>query len=175
VAARRYVIVASASGNGKTTLGRELAARLRVRFVEMDAWVHGPGWQELPDAELRERVMPVLALDGWVIDGSYERKLGTAVRDAADVIVWLDLPLAVWFTRLLRRTWRRVAHDEPLWNDNRESWRTAVWGWDSLFSYALRSHLRRRREWPAQLAAYPVVRLRSQAQVDAWLARMPTR
>jgi SpoVK/Ycf46/Vps4 family AAA+-type ATPase len=41
---RRVAIIASASGNGKTTLGRALAKRLGVRFVELDALVHGPGW-----------------------------------------------------------------------------------------------------------------------------------
>jgi shikimate kinase len=46
---RRVAIIASASGNGKTTLGRELAARLDVPFVELDALVHGPGWTETPD------------------------------------------------------------------------------------------------------------------------------
>ena len=93
---RRVVVIASASGNGKTTLGRELAASLDVPFVELDALVHGPGWVETPDTELRALVEPVLAEDGWVIDGSYRRKLGTLVLDAADTVVWLDLPIRVW-------------------------------------------------------------------------------
>ena len=44
---RRVAIIASASGNGKTTLGRELASRLDVPFVEMDAIVHGPNCTEI--------------------------------------------------------------------------------------------------------------------------------
>ncbi len=52
---RKVAIVASASGNGKTTLGRELARRLDVPFVELDALVHGPNWVETPDDELREQ------------------------------------------------------------------------------------------------------------------------
>jgi Shikimate kinase len=97
---RRVTIIASASGNGKTTLGRELAARLGVPFVELDALVHGPGWVETPDEELRARVEPILAGDGWVVDGTYQRKLGTLVLDAADTVVWLDLPIRVWLRRL---------------------------------------------------------------------------
>ena len=57
---RRVAIIASASGNGKTTLGRALAARLGVRFVELDALVHGPNWAETPDAELRATLAPIL-------------------------------------------------------------------------------------------------------------------
>lgn len=51
---RKVAVTASASGNGKTTLGRELAGRLHVPFVELDALVHGPNWTETPDDELRQ-------------------------------------------------------------------------------------------------------------------------
>jgi len=124
---RRVAVIASASGNGKTTLARELAGRLDLSFVELDALVHGPGWVETPDAELRRLVEPVVRSEGWVIDGAYLRKLGTLVLDAADTIVWLDLPMRVWMWRLLRRTLRRLSGREQLWNGNRESLRTAVW------------------------------------------------
>jgi adenylate kinase family enzyme len=166
---RKVAIIASASGNGKTTLGRELAARLGVPFVELDALVHGPNWTETPDEELRRIVAPIVASEGWVIDGTYRRKLGRMVLDAADLIVWLDLPLRVWLPRLLRRTARRRRGVETLWNDNRETLRGAFWGRESLFGYALLSHFRRRREWPAELAGHPVVRLRTPAEVARWL------
>jgi adenylate kinase family enzyme len=172
---RKVAIIASASGNGKTTLGRELAGRLGVPFVELDALVHGPNWSETPDDELRRIVAPIVASDGWVIDGTYEHKLGRLVLDAADTIVWLDLPLRVWLARLTRRTVRRRRGDEPLWNDNRESLRGALWGRDSLFGYALRSHFERRRQWPAKLAGHPVVRLRTTAEVERWLDRVRPR
>jgi adenylate kinase family enzyme len=166
---RRVAIIASASGNGKTTLGRALAARLGVPFVELDALVHGPDWIETPDAELRALVDPVLRSDGWVVDGTYTRKLGSLVLDAADTVVWLDLPMRVWLPRLLRRTARRLTGRETLWNDNRETLRGAFWGWNSLFGYAMRIHFVRRRRWPRELAGYSVVRLRSVRHVEDWL------
>ena len=125
---RRVAIIASASGNGKTTLGRALAERLGVRFVELDALVHGPSWTETPDDELRALLEPILAEDGWVIDGNYTSKIGTLVLDAADTIVWLDLPTHVWLWRLLRRTSRRVSGREQLWNGKTGSRSTALWG-----------------------------------------------
>ena len=165
------MVIASASGSGKTTLGRRLAGRLAVPFVEVDGLVHGPNWTETPDAALRERLEPVLAGDGWVVDGSYERKVGDLILDAADTIVWLDLPVRVWLPRLVRRTWRRMRGREELWNGNREGLRTALWGRESLFVWAFRSHFRHRRDWPSRLAPYSVVRLRSPEEVDAWLAK----
>jgi adenylate kinase family enzyme len=166
---RRVVVLASASGNGKTTFGRALAERLHVPFVELDALVHGPGWVETPDDELRSLVEPILAGEGWVIDGSYQRKLGDLVLRSADTVVWLDLPMRVWLPRLVRRTWRRIRGREQLWNDNRETVRNTVFARDGLFPYALRSHFRRRRAWPVALASYNTVRLRTQEEVERWL------
>lgn len=171
---KRFAVIASASGNGKTTLGQELARRLAVPFVQLDALVHGPDWVETPDAVLRDQLRPILASDGWVIDGTYQRKLGDLVLRKADTIVWLDLPLWVWLPRLVRRTRRRLRGREQLWNGNRESLRGALLGWDSLFVYALRSHIQRRREWPRLLAEYEVVRLCTRREVAAFLADAAT-
>jgi adenylate kinase family enzyme len=167
---RKIAVIASASGNGKTTLGRELARRLDVPFVELDALVHGPGWVETSDGTLRRLIEPVLAGDGWVIDGTYMRKLGNLVLDGADLIVWLDLPLRVWLPRLARRTVRRYRGQEELWNGNRENLRSAVWGRESLFAWALRTHFKRRRSWPRELAGRSVVRLRTPLEVERFLA-----
>src|SRR3954447_25496929 len=65
---------------------------------------------------------------------------------------------------------RRLSGREQLWNGNRESLRTAVWGRDSLFGYAVRHHRLARRTWPVELARYPIVRLTSVAAVEDWLA-----
>ena len=167
---RKVAIIASASGNGKTTLGRQLAHRLDVPFVELDALVHGPNWVETPDDVLLAQVEPIVASDGWVIDGTYRSKLGDLVIEGADLVVWLDLPIRVWMPRLVRRTWRRMRGREQLWNDNRESLRSVVWGRESLFGWAISSHFRRRRDWPEALRNYPVVRLRTPAEVERFLA-----
>ena len=75
---RKVAVTASASGNGKTTVGRELARRLGVPFVELDALVHGPNWAETSDDELRRLLEPVLDRGGWVIDGGYRGRSATS-------------------------------------------------------------------------------------------------
>lgn len=166
---RRVAVTASASGNGKTTVGRALAERIDAPFVELDALVHGPGWAEISDKELRRILEPIVAGDRWVIDGGYRNKIGDLVLARADTVVWLDLPVHVWLPRLVRRTVGRIRREEPLWNENRESWRSGFWGRDSLLGYALRMHFDRRRRYPRELAAYPVIRLRTQAEVDRFV------
>ena len=100
----KVAILSSASGNGKTTVGRALAASLGVPFHELDALHHGPNWTEATRDELRAKVEPIVVSDAWVIDGAYRGKIGDLVLEAADTVVWLDLPMRVWLPRLLRRT-----------------------------------------------------------------------
>jgi adenylate kinase family enzyme len=170
----RRVNVKGTSGAGKTTVAAVLAQRLGVPHLELDALHHGPNWAEPTAAEFRQRVTQAMqaAPDGWVIDGNYERKLGTLVTDAADTLIWIDLPLPLVLLRLWRRTSHRIRNHVVLWNGNREAWTTALWGRESLFVWAIRSHLRHRREWPLLFASHPcLVRLRSPAEVRRWLAQ----
>jgi adenylate kinase family enzyme len=169
----RRVNVKGTSGSGKTTFGEELARRLDVPFVELDALHHGPDWYQPTAEEFSATVREALdALPGgWVIDGNYESKLGSLVLDQADTIVWLDLPLGVKLRRLWRRTSHRIRHDVELWNSgNKEEWRTALWGRESLFMWMVRGHFRHRRTWPQLYGRDPrFVRLRSVADAKEWL------
>ena len=162
------------SGSGKSTFARELAERLGVPYLELDAIHHGPNWTEASAEELRARVREFMAgaPDGWVIDGNYERKLGELVLEEADTIVWLDLPLRVALRRLWRRTRLRIRDRVELWSGNRETWRGGFFGRDSLFAWTLRSWVRHRREWPRRFAGDTrLVRLRSADEARTWLER----
>jgi adenylate kinase family enzyme len=166
---RRVAVIATASGCGKTTVGRALAAPLGVPFHELDAINHQAGWKELEAAELRRRVGSIVEGDAWVVDGSYRGKLGDLVLEAADTVVWLDLPRRVWLPRLVWRAVVRIVLRNELWNGNHESLRTAFVGRDSLFAFALRNERTRRQRYPTELARYRVARLRTQREVDAFL------
>jgi adenylate kinase family enzyme len=173
----RRVWVIGASGAGKTTLSAELARRLGVPHVELDALHHGPDWAEPDPEEFRAVVAAETARDGWVIDGGYGAKLGDLVPRAADTIVWLDLPLPLILRRLAVRSAGRLARRTELWNGNRESLRGVLWGRESLIWWAVGRHREYRATLP-ELLARPeydqttVVRLRTPSQVRAWLERV---
>ena len=159
-------MIASASGAGKTTLAQELARPLNAPCHELDALNHGPGWIEATRHELRAAVEPLIAEERRVLDGAYRGKLGDLVFAAADTVVWLDLPMHTWLPRLVRRTMRRIVKREELWNGNRETLHDAIWGRDALIPFVLRNFPRRRRLYLTELAAFPVVRLRSSCEVE---------
>jgi adenylate kinase family enzyme len=171
----RRIWVIGASGSGKSTLAMALAARLGVPWVELDGLHHGPGWAEPDPAEFRATVAHELARDGWVVDGSYREKLGDMVPEAADTIVWLDLPLRVTVRRMLWRSARRWWQQTELWNGNRESLRGVLGGRESLLYWSIKKHRQYRRKLPADLAGpqyagKQIVRLRSEREVRSWLA-----
>jgi adenylate kinase family enzyme len=174
----RRIVVKGTSGAGKSTFAAELAQRLDLTYIELDALHHGPNWSAPPAEEFRIRVRGAMAaaLRGWVIDGNYDSKLGETVVGAADTIVWLDLPLGVKLRRLWRRTTHRIRHGAELWNGNRETWRGAFVGRESLFMWTLRSHVRHRRQWPSRFRHdHRFVRIRSVGEARCWLDCTPSR
>jgi adenylate kinase family enzyme len=162
--------VIGSTGSGKTTFGRALAQRLDVPHVELDALHWQSGWVLASPEEVRERIGPLLAGDGWVVDGNYGGTLGTMVLDQADQIVWLDLPFATTFWRLLRRTIKRARTREHLWETtNRETLRRTFLSRDSILLFLLRTYRGRRRRYSVLVASYPNVRLRTARDAERYL------
>jgi len=169
----RRVNVVGTSSSGKTTLAIALAEWLGVPYIELDALHWEPNWTEAANEVMRERVQSAIAGEAWVVDGNY-----SAVREIvwglADTVVWLDLPLATILSRYAGRTLRRLMTRQELWSGNRE--RLAfLFGRNSLLWWILGTYRRRRREYPALLAAHPqitAIRLRSAREARAWMARM---
>jgi adenylate kinase family enzyme len=153
-------------------MASDLARRLRVPYIELDALHHGPNWSEPTAEEFQARVRRAMeqAPGGWVVDGNYDSKLGDLVVADADTIVWLDLPLSVKWPRVWRRTMHRIRNGVELWNGNRETWRDAFASRDSILVWVLRSHVRHRRTWPKRFEGDPrLVRLRSEDEARRWL------
>jgi adenylate kinase family enzyme len=157
-----------------------LARALDVRYVELDAIFHQPGWTALDDDSFRARVSEATESGRWVVDGNY-----SVVRDLiwerADTVVWFDLPYVVVMARIIRRTLRRSVTRQELWNGNREPW-SNLFSLDpkkSIIAWASTRHaIYRRRyveaEHDPRWDRLEFVRLRSQREVAALLTRVST-
>jgi adenylate kinase family enzyme len=169
----RRVAVVGGSCTGKTTTSRELATRLGVPHIELDALHHDAGWQEAPAEVLQARVDAAIAAapDGWVADGNYHGKLGTSVLERADTVVFLDLPYWTALRRVVWRTLSRAIARAELWNGNRETFRN-TFSRESIVWWVIKHHHEYRHKWPprfAPLTHLTVVRLRSAREVRDWL------
>ena len=166
------VVVAGVSGTGKTTLASRIALVIGAPHIEIDALYHGPEW--VPRESFLDDVRSMVAQDSWTTEWQY-RAARPLMTERADIVVWLDLPF--WTTtlpRLVRRTLRRRLKREVLWNGNTEPpLRTFFTDPDNIVRWAISTRFKYRAKIPALETAAPhvtVVRLRSQQQVERWLA-----
>jgi adenylate kinase family enzyme len=170
----RRIVVVGSTGSGKTTLARDLAQRLGISHVELDALNWGPNWTPVDPEVFRERARELAARDAWVTDGNYYTQLGAILWARADTVIWLDYPLHVIFWRLLRRTTRRVLTQEELWSGNRERL-SHQFSRDSLFLWAFQSVPMHRERYPQEMTApenahLTFHRFRSPRETARWLA-----
>ncbi|MGN0101739.1 MAG: AAA family ATPase [Dietzia sp.] len=151
-AARRVLVVGS-SGSGKTTTAKRIADTCGIPHIELDALHWGPDWTAATSDEMRERVLRAIEGGSWVVDGNYRSKIGTLVWDRADTIVWINPSRLVAVSRAFRRTVRRVATRQELWNGNRERWSSLMFwrGEESLLWLAWALYPRTRDRYEAAM------------------------
>ena len=167
----RRVLVAGASGAGKTTVAGRVAAVLGVPHVELDSLYHGPGW--VPRPEFEADVYAFTAGPAWVTEWQYA-KVRTLLAARAELLVWLDLPRRTVMRQVIIRTavrrWRRV----ELWNGNLEPpYRTVLTDPEHIVRWAWTSYPRHRQHvlrLHAEQSRLPIVRLRGRAELARWLA-----
>ncbi|KDQ11127.1 hypothetical protein BOTBODRAFT_35660 [Botryobasidium botryosum FD-172 SS1] len=96
-------------GTGKTTTGNLLSAVLGIPYFALDELFWRPNWGETPRDVFRDKVSSVIEQhESWIIDGNYNSRLGDTVSGAATDVIWLDPPLLLYFSRLVRRSFGRV-------------------------------------------------------------------
>jgi len=171
------VAVVGTSGSGKTTLAQRLAQRLGVPHVELDALNWGPNWTPAPQEEFRRSASQALAGDAWITDGNY-RAVRDIVWNRADTVVWLDYSLVVVMARVTWRTIRRSVTRQELWSGNRERFREAFFGRESIIWWAFSTYGRRKKEYPVlfsrpEYAHLRVVRLPSPRVARLWIESLP--
>jgi hypothetical protein len=148
----RRIAVVGPSASGKTTVARDLAARLGLPHVELDALHWLPGWRERPDEEFRHAVGLAVDADRWIVDGNYPA-VQDLVLDRATAVIWLDFPFRVVFARAMRRTLTRIRSGEEVCNGNREGVRAAFFHPDGIPYWVVRSFRRVRRRYERILLA----------------------
>lgn len=170
----RYVVIGT-SGSGKTTLARQIAERLGIPHIELDALHWEPEWTEAPLAVMRERVEIAIAAPDWALDGNYS-KVRDVIWSRATHLIWLDYSFPLVFWRIFSRTLRRAFLREELWNGNRESLQL-MFSRESILVWVLKTYWRRRREYPELLARpeyshLTVFRFRTPRETKKWLAAL---
>ncbi len=106
----RIVIIGN-SGSGKTWLAQQLAATRAVDIIHLDDifWVEGGFDVRRAPQDVAERIAQNKRRPNWVVEGVFG-DLAANYLDAADALVWLDLPWSVCAARLHQRGSQSKAH-----------------------------------------------------------------
>ena len=170
------ISIVGTTGSGKTTLARQVAQRLQVRHIELDALHWEPNWTAASDQVFRDRVTAALSGDRWVVDGNYS-KVRDIVWRRADTVVFLDYSFWLVLRRLLQRTFRRALQQEELWNGNRENLRKSFFSQESILLWMLKTHQQKRKKYPvlfqqSEYAHLSIIHLQSPKMADEWLSSL---
>ncbi len=172
----KRVAVVGCIGAGKSTLARALGRALGLPVVHLDRhwWEDGSYVIEgrrtveqrtLPPDKYHQFQREVAEREEWVIDGGVD---GLELRlERADTVVFLDLPLLLCASRVIRRT-GKAREDYP--PNVQESWRWLL----MLLRWVLWTYPRKRRRGIEGLLAshsthLHVYRLRSRRDVRRFL------
>ncbi|MGI9889842.1 adenylate kinase [Vibrio chagasii] len=102
----KKIAVFGKPGSGKSTVSKALAAATGLELHQLDSIVYKANGEFVDSAEFEQAHDSMLSSDSWIIDGfgpldSFNKRL-----DAADTLVYIDLPYPVsyWFVtkRLLK-------------------------------------------------------------------------
>jgi len=166
------IMIVGQPGAGKSTLARELGRLTGLPVVHIDLIHWMPGWTERPRDEKTRLCHEVEAGERWIFEGGHSATWTNRLA-RADLLIWLDLPLALRFRRVQWRTLRWHGQSRPdlppgcpegfgpeTLNFWRFIWRTRRSARDAITRLAATS-------------AKPVVRLTSPAGVRRFLAGWP--
>ena len=108
----KRVIVIGSGGAGKSTLARAMGQRLGLRVVHLDAQFWQAGWVERDREDWLEWQRNALLEPRWIMDGNYGGTLDVRL-EAADTVIFLDLPPAICIARVVWRVLRYLGHSRP--------------------------------------------------------------
>ena len=99
----KKVAVFGNAGGGKSTLSKQLAAITNLPLYVLDKIKYRSGGTEVPDSEYKRTHDEILASDEWVIDGFASMETLWPRLNAADTLIYIDLPLSLHFWWVTKR------------------------------------------------------------------------
>ena len=126
------VIIIGCGGAGKSTLARQLGAKLNLPVVHLDKLFWRPGWEHISREEFDRLHREALAQEKWIIDGNYDRTMGERVK-YCDTIIYLDFSRAACLMGVAKRiltSYGRVRPDMGEGCPERFDLEFIKWIWD---------------------------------------------
>lgn len=167
------IIIIGTTGTGKTTLGKNLSAKLGMSAIDLDDLHWLPDWQARDVDSFRALVVEATANPAWVVSGNYSR-VQDIFTPLADTMIWLDYSFPLVFKQLIQRSIRRILNGEACCNGNYETWGKFL-SKESIIVWLFKS-FRKRKRTAGEIFAHPenykgvtLIRFRKPQETAAWL------
>ena len=126
------IMIIGCGGAGKSTLARQLGAKLNLPVVHLDKLFWRPGWEQISREEFDRHHREALAQEKWIIDGNYDRTMGERAK-YCDTIIYLDFSRAACLMGVAKRvltSYGRVRPDMAEGCPERFDLEFIKWIWD---------------------------------------------
>ena len=126
------IMIIGCGGAGKSTLARQLGAKLNLPVVHLDKLFWRPGWEQISREEFDRHHREALAQEKWIIDGNYDRTMGERAK-YCDTIIYLDFSRAACMMGVAKRvltSYGRVRPDMAEGCPERFDLEFIKWIWD---------------------------------------------
>ena len=158
------------AGSGKSTVGKRIAERLNVPYVQLDELFWKANWTESTDEEFFPKLEEALSADAWVLDGNYTRTIPIKWK-RVQMVVYLDLPFHIVLYRIIKRSLLRGIKNEELWHGNKETVWKHLFTRDSMILWTMTSFYKVRKRYTElfekpEYSHIKFVRLRSDKEVE---------
>lgn len=97
------IMILGQPGSGKSTLARDLGRITGLPVVHIDHIHWQSGWVERSRDEKTRLCLEVEAREAWIFEGGHSATWANRLS-RADTLIWLDLPFALRFWRIVKRT-----------------------------------------------------------------------
>lgn len=98
----KKIVIIGSGGSGKSTLARQLGKMLKRNVYHLDALFWKPNWVSVPKDEQKKVQSDLVKEEEWIMDGNYGGTMEIRLN-AADTIIFLDLPRVICVFRAFKR------------------------------------------------------------------------
>ncbi len=104
-------------GSGKSTVSKGLVAAIRIPLYQLDSMLYQANGEFVDRAAFDKAHQNILNTDAWIIDGFGPLDAFKQRLDAADTLVYIDLPYRVSYWFVIKRLLKSMITKPEGWPD----------------------------------------------------------
>lgn len=126
------VMVFGKPGGGKSRLSRQLAKHLSISFEPLDRIEYLSSGKRVSAQVYQDKHANLIAQDNWVIDGLGPIESFWQRVEAADTLIYIDLPYIVHYWWVTKRLLKSILVKPEGWPDGASVWKGTLASWKFL-------------------------------------------